>query len=745
MKAYDSTQNWILDCLKGSELLYGRWSVRAIEYDEISFESLEKLLKIINSNKPVTVASGDCCLPLFPIAGLMLGYHFAEEKSNKIVYAYTQDQTIYQTIVSLRAKSCLTDPICKFFPVPFLKPHIKTIKKDIKPRGSIRHPYLFFSNTIDNIIIGEIVDAGLDPKVFLLDGRTLSPSDVEKIKLLMEKFKKSVFILLSPSPYQIIPGFPPAQRSISGFGEIVNANHGIPLLVNKKIVNFSLSSSPIDYDLKECTSTLQNLGRLGERTSRDFLSQTWALYRLLLSLPIQPKDLNLAWSKRIGALEHPIAGPLARLKNFVDLAFQEGNGAAPYMNNALIALQMFQEKLDQHNMKEEKLLELIKGEKKITLLVLNNTTASAAKAIFSEINPEISVKYWYEPPIWAPTIEPVIICSPPPVGREWITTVQISPDVTLLLYPIEAALMKKRYSKIGVKKEGRAWKILDEIIKTSPETKEIEDTERGEDPYSIINALSMSAPTEIIIKPSFKGEKSEKIQVLPIELEGYGIYWARRNSKISVLSGSNVRRIDILDLKIGDLLILTRNSPEGDVQEIFIKKFEEKYGKGIVDEVRKWKDELIKFRGDNTLKNKDLTDLLNRNGASLNELQVRNILGDIDIDERQIATWDTPALIKASFRILGKPLESSKISKLNIAITRLRGLHHNAGKALKRLAEASVIFSDESFDIISSDLGITLEDLRKQVVICVVQNILPLQEVGEGIAGTIEINQEAEQ
>jgi hypothetical protein len=319
--------------------------------------------------------------------------------------------------------------------------------------------------------------------------------------------------------------------------------------------------------------------------------------------------------------------------------------------------------------------------------------------------------------------------------------------VTFLLYPIEAALMRNRYLKIGLNR-GKAWKTLEDIIKTTPESKDVERLIDLDDPYSIINGLAESSPTDVRLKSITKLEnRDKKVVVIPILLEGHGIFWARINSRIAIIRGGNLYRMEAHNLKINDLVILPRNSPESDIREAIFNAVELKKGnEAIVTEVRKWKSNLIQYRENNNLSNSGLTSILNKNGASITEHQIRNILGDDDMEEKQIATWDNTTLIKTSFKILGEPYNNQQVEKLRFAITRLRGIHQNAGRMLRRLAESSIRFSDEeTADIIDSELGLTLEDLRKQVIVCNIEDILESQEILEPIAGTIEITREVDQ
>jgi hypothetical protein len=740
--------NWIVRCLlRGDLSIRTDGKIFPIEVDEFTLDSLKRVIEGIRKPGSITILGPDCRIPLLPIAGAAIAYHMDDMgiSEDHIIYAFSKDKNSRLLLNDLGYQDLQNGPVVKYYPVATISHHFRNISKAIKRKEFKRPPRIIFSDTLSPDVLTKIVDAEFKPRVVLLDGRTLWPTQMERVSELRKLLPESSFILISPSIYLDVSGFPAPDIESIPMGTPLKELNGKPLLVNSPPKGIRLHARPLECDVDPCCDTLKKLNLSDHSLMDEFSRQSWSLFRTLLAIPVSPEELNLAWSMKYQMLEHPINSSIGRLKAIHERSLQEDDGISVYLNTVIHELEQLTGKLDVESPKKGSLIELVSNGDNYTIIVDKPVTAKSTSRALHPINNGIQVRSWYDPPTWAPVNSKVILTCPPPFGREWMTNVNMGEDITFLFYPIEAALMAHRYRKIGLNK-GVAWEKLVSMT-INAESVEIHEGQPryAEDIEFMLDGLSESST--IVSRMKFRsgqGETEEKASVIPVHLNGGGVFWARRNADIAVYRDGNIRYRRPTDLEENDIIAVPSNSPDSYILEAFFDAVETKPGnEHIVGIVRQWKSEMIRKKEEYESDFGAVAGSLGVFGANVTTTQVRNMLTFEGGRERQISIHEQEKLIRASFKFLGKEYKESDVNELSEAIRRLRGLHQNAGKLLKKMARSAFITFDDHLDSkVENEFGLTLADLRDQVDIFVVDSISSEEIVPASMAGNLEIPEE---
>jgi hypothetical protein len=740
--------NWIV-----RSLLSGDLSIRdsdgmdPIEVDDFTLESLRRILHGTRAPGSFTVLGPDCNIPLLPVAAAAVAYHMDDMgiTQESVVYAYSRDRPSRYLLDSIGYRTLPSGPLTNHFPVATISERMRNLSRSIMRKDFARKPRIIFSDSLDTVVIMRMVEAKFQPRVVLIDGRTLGPFQFDMLTELRDLLRKTSFIMISPSPYLEAPGFPRPRDGPGKTGSPKKSLGGRPLLVNKAPRPHRLNRIELTLDTDSCMDSLRHLNSEGHPLMDEFRRQGWSLFRTLLAVPVQPREINRAWNMRDNMLEHPIRSSLSRIEDIARRSLVQDPEISAIMNIAVHELDQLNGRLDSVSPKRDMLLKTVDNNESWTILVDRTATARAVESVLRPLNKDVNARSWYDPPTWAPADSGILICCPPPYGREWMTNVPLGGDVTFLLYPQEAALMAHRFRKIGMDK-GIAWNTL---VSMTARNKELiigpEEPRMAEDLELLLDGLEES-PT---INPRMKfeygsGSSAESVTVIPMNLKGGGIFWARELSEITVYRDGRLIYLRPGELEENDLIMVPKNSPDSEILEAFFDAVESKGGnERCVRIVRTWKHDLQDYMKDNELSFRILSAILNALGANVNDGQIRNMLSYDGGREKQISVLDQERLIVASFKMLGKEFNNEDVMDLSTSISRIRGLHHSAGKMLRKMASSAFINYDTELNSrVENEFGLTLGDLRDQVEIHVVQSISPREQVPPGLAGRLEVAEE---
>ena len=720
--------------------------INIVELDKAAERAIRESLAdaIIPGRK--TVKLQDCRTPLVPFIAFALAYELSDidAPEEDIVLLFSKDpgcRDLSKKIVPYIGSML---PVSDFFPPAFLSANVKHFHRFTERVGALSRPRVIISDTINPGVMTDLLEHGIVPRIIVIDGRTINERNLKEIRVVTEEWQDTHILLLSPSKYQSVPGMPMAEDDRRGIGEPVHGHPGIPLLVHHRLDNITVDATVEHIDDADCIAALRRLGRFEGALVEDFKRMAWRIFRTLLAIPVRPVDLNLAWNTNVQLLEHPISAPLARLEATCDAAFTDAMDCAPNLQETIILLRQLSDSLDVRNRKSERLLEMLEQLDSALVIVNGKASALSMIRIMDGISDRISVRTWSEPPVWAPVDVPVLITSPPPPGREWIVNTPLSEDVRFHLYSTEVDLLCLHFRRKGMDR-GPAWELLTRKCEMEVPEEVPETLTEADHPLYVLDNLSrvLTIDAKMKVKHEYP-EGTTTTEVVPIVLSEGAMFWARPFSEMATLREGRVRYLKAVSLRENDVVVLPRNAPAEHLQHAFFDAAEsipsnQKY----VTKVRNWKEEVLRYRDERGLDMEDLLGELNRKGANIDRTQLRSIFEPTGVQFRQVATRGPTDLVGASLKLTRGVARVREVNDICESISHFRGIHQNAGKYLKKLAETAFLSYDSELDtVLDTRLNLTVGDMRKHLHPFVVVQVEEEMTVPVALAGTLEIESE---